>query len=112
MLRVNALKLPVVNFPTIMLINFFIAVMASSVATMAKRRHIAVYMQRAGIAFLMEYRLKWLLKGYYNYMTQRSFVYEENEVFLIETKSYIELHEQHTCNFTDGDSARVEDLRA
>ena len=74
---------------SIMLINFFIAVMADSVSTMRTRKKVAVDMQRAGVSFTIEYRLKWLLKGYYKFMTHRYFTCENDDVFLVEACSLI-----------------------
>ena len=70
-------------------LNFFIAVMADSVSTLATREKVAVDMQRAGVSFGIEYRLKWLLKAYYNSMTRRYFTCEKDEVFLVEAQSLV-----------------------
>ena len=83
---------------SIMLINFFIAVMADSVSTLATRKKVAVDMQRAGVSFAIEYRLKWLIKAYYNSMTRRYFTCEKDEVFLVEAQSLVS---EGKCSISD-----------
>ena len=73
---------------SIMLVNFFIAVMADSVANTCARKKVTVPVQRAGVSIAVEYRLRWLLKPYYDFMIRRCFICEENDVFLIGSYSY------------------------
>ena len=83
---------------SIMLINFFIAVMSDSVSTLATRKKVAVDMQRVGVSFTIEYRLNWLIKAYYNSMTRRYFACENDEVFLVEAQSLVS---EGKCNISD-----------
>ena len=63
---------------SIMLINFFVAVMSDAMAGNNHRDHLANYIQRSTAAHVLEGRLRWMLRvPYYKRMSRKVFTMKE-----------------------------------
>ena len=70
---------------SILLINFFIAVMSDTMGNISQNRVLILYIQRASVAFNVEHHLKWCLKPVYDFMIKKLFAVEEGNIFLIDS---------------------------
>ena len=71
---------------SIMLINFFIAVMSGSVNELFAYKKEALVIQRCTVAYIIEKRWKWLLKPYYRYMNKKNLHRDGDRILLFESK--------------------------
>ena len=76
---------------SIMLINFFIAVMTDGQASMSKHRKLTQKIQRNIVACQVEYYCKWFLRTYYKYMTRHVFSSQENDIFIVDRQLHLNL---------------------
>ena len=74
---------------SIMLINFFIAVMSDTMANNSRRRQMAKYIQQTSVSFALETNLRWLLKPYYSYMVKRLFLRSGEKVLIVDAATKI-----------------------
>ena len=72
---------------SIMMINFFIALMTNSVNSVSKYRRFAMCTQRSTVSFLMEQRCHQKLKCLYQLFTKNFYVNDGHKVLLVETQS-------------------------
>ena len=70
---------------SILLINFFIAVMTDTMGNISQNRVLILCIQRASVAFSVEHYVKWCLKPVYNFMIKKLFVVEEGKILLIDS---------------------------
>ena len=66
----------------ILLINFLIALMSTSATRVALCSQLVVKLEKLYIAMLLEYRLQWLLPGYYDRQRRRYMVVEGGRYYL------------------------------
>ncbi len=66
----------------ILLINFLIALMATSATRVALCSNLVVKLEKLYIALLLEYRLRWFLPGYYDRQRRRYMVVEDGRYYL------------------------------
>jgi hypothetical protein len=65
----------------ILMLNFLIAVMSDSVATVSKNRHIITTVQRLTVFYLVERRFGRIFARYYDWMKSKYFVYDKGRVY-------------------------------
>ena len=72
---------------SIMMINFFIALMSNSVNSVYSFRHSVVCTQRRAVAYCLEQRCSWPFRCLYTKLQSKRYIYEGEKVLIIETES-------------------------
>jgi hypothetical protein len=67
----------------ILLVNFLIAVMSESAARISECKKILIRLEKLHAVFIVDSRLGWLLRRYYNYMVRKLAVVEHGRVYII-----------------------------
>ena len=69
---------------SIMMINFFIALMSNSVNTVSQYREPAMLAQKRSVAFTLERRCYWLMKSVFKRIAKRYLQFESDRILLVE----------------------------
>jgi hypothetical protein len=69
-------------FVGILLVNFLIAVMSDTAATISKQSNTIMRLERLHYAFTTENRLSWIFGGYYNAFKEKYLTVTDNRVYL------------------------------
>ena len=74
---------------SIMMINFFIALLSTSVSRIFQYHNAALCHQRSAVSFLMEERALWLLRCVYKKLVKYYFMEENDKVLLLHVQSLL-----------------------
>ena len=75
---------------SIMMINFFIALLSNSVNKIGGCKSTVMCIQRCSVAMVMERRCRWLFKSVYSKLKQKYFQYENGRYFIVRVKSVLQ----------------------
>ena len=71
---------------SILLINFLIAVMSDSAARISQRKKTLVRLEKLYALFVIDFRISWILKRYYNYVLRKIAVIKDDRIFVIDVQ--------------------------
>ena len=83
---------------SIMMINFFIALLADTVNKTTEYKETVLAIQRHSVAVMMEKRCQWLFKSLYLKLKKKYFEYEDGKFFLVQVKPNVEQEETQGRN--------------
>ena len=72
---------------SILMANFFIAILSSSVNRISKNKHVALNNQRSYIAFLMESWYGRVFKGFYLNLKRKHFKFEKDKILIVTVRT-------------------------
>jgi hypothetical protein len=75
---------------SIMMINFFIARMSSSVSVVSQNQRVTLRIRRTLLASVVEWRSSSLLKPFHQWMMKRYFLYENDRIFIVNSESKLD----------------------
>ena len=75
---------------SIMMINFFIALLSNSVNRIQSCEKLVLCVQRCSAAMSMERRCQWLFKSLYRRLKRKYFQYEDGRYFIVQVKSVLQ----------------------
>ena len=78
---------------SIMMINFFIALLADTVNKTTKCKETVLAIQRHSVAVMMEKRCQWLFKSLYLKLKKKYFEHEDGKFFLVQVRPNVEQEE-------------------
>ena len=70
----------------ILLINFLIAVMSDSASRIAQQKNILIRLEKLHALFIVDCRMSWILKRYYNYVLQNIAVVKDERIYIIDVQ--------------------------
>ena len=85
----KAIQVALIFFVSILLLNFLIAIMSSSVANLVKHQSIIENIIYLHICYVLELRFNFLCSRYYNYMRKKHYVCEDGRIYLVKAEPVV-----------------------